>query len=512
MQWNDGFEQATSEQPQYKQSKRCVAEYCDRIGTHKEAGVTRVTRDERDVQKLVTTFNSGIIRDPFHIPDDSPVEEAPLPLSNLATGVVLPDADSSRLLGFTESGRQNMETFISSRIESNKVNFWDPVKKLNIKAFSSVAKKITVKNQKEKSVSVNADRELFSRLLVSVKSREINLKEVLSYELCSVPIALAHPDGSLRETAKSTLMNLLEKEVTCKSSLPPSQLPTACLIDAMALIQMVKSAGSATFGLLAQKYEDIITSTLSQDGCTRVDLVFDQYRSVSIKAGERRKRGESSSLEVNIHNGSTPVPKQWAKFISNPKNKDNLAAFLCNYLSEQLPQRAPSQKIVLAGGFKDGTETLSLTQVSVGDEPNIRSDHEEADTRLLLNAKHAAIIHPRIVIQLPDTDVALLSIAHFGDLHCQELWFKTGLKDRKRYIPVHAIQFSLGQPLFKSLPAFHPLTGCDSTSAFSGIGKKKAWKMLLKQEQMHRDLSRLGENPSIQEQAQKVVESFICSI
>ena len=154
----------------------CGIENCDRIGTHKEAGVTRVTRDERDVQKLVTTFNSGIIRDPFHIPDDSTVEEASLPLSSLATGVVLPDADSSRLLGSTESGRQNMETFISSRIESNEVNFWDPVKKLNIKTFSSVAKKITVKNQKEKIVSVNADRELFSRLLVSAKSREINLK------------------------------------------------------------------------------------------------------------------------------------------------------------------------------------------------------------------------------------------------------------------------------------------------------------------------------------------------
>ena len=115
-----------------------------------------------------------------------------------------------------------------------------------------------------------------------------------------MPISLAHPDGSLRKTTKNTLMHLLEKDVTCRSSLPTSQLPTAFLIDVMALIQMVKSSGSATVGELSQKYEDIVAST----------LIFDQYRSVSIKAGERSRRGESSSLEVNIHNGSTPVPKE----------------------------------------------------------------------------------------------------------------------------------------------------------------------------------------------------------
>ena len=63
-------------------------------------------------------------------------------------------------------------------------------------------KKIAVKNQKDMTVSVNADSERFGRLLVAVKNRDINLKEVLSYELCSVPISLAHPDGSLRKTTK----------------------------------------------------------------------------------------------------------------------------------------------------------------------------------------------------------------------------------------------------------------------------------------------------------------------
>ena len=155
---------------------------------------------------------------------------------------------------------------------------------------------------------------------------------------------------------------------------------------------------------------------------------------------------------------------------------------------------------------------MCLTSGSAVVEPNLRSDHEEADTRLLLHAKHAAATHPRIVIQSPDTDVAVLSVAHFSDLNCQELWLKTGVKDRLRYLPVHEIQASLGESLCRCLPSFHALTGCDSTSAFSGIGKKKAWKVLLTKEQMQRDLCTLGQNPAIHEPAQKAAESFICSL
>ena len=199
----------------------CGFENSTRIGTHKDTGPSRLARDEKDVQKLVESFSSGLLSNPFHIPDDIHDDSNPIPLSNLASGVVLPDADADRLMRATELGRQSMERFISSRVKSNETNFWDPIQKLKIKSFCSVAKTTVMStSQKEKISSVNADREIFGRLLVAAKHRDIDLKEVLSYELCSVPIALAHPDGTLRKTGKSTLMPLLEKDVSCPSSLP----------------------------------------------------------------------------------------------------------------------------------------------------------------------------------------------------------------------------------------------------------------------------------------------------
>ena len=60
--------------------------------------------------------------------------------------------------------------------------------------------------------------------------------------------------------------------------------------------------------------------------------------------------------------------------------------------------------------------------------------------------------------------------------------------------------------------SFHALTECDSTSALSGIEKKKAWNVLLKNEPIQQDLSKFGENPILLEVEQEVAESFICSI
>ena len=38
----------------------------DRICTHKEAVLKRVERAENDVQKIITCFKSGLMKDPFH--------------------------------------------------------------------------------------------------------------------------------------------------------------------------------------------------------------------------------------------------------------------------------------------------------------------------------------------------------------------------------------------------------------------------------------------------------------
>ena len=95
---------------------------------------------------------------------------------------------------------------------------------------------------------------------------------------------------------------------------------------------------------------------------------------------------------------------------------------------------------------------------------------------MLLHVAHAtAHGHHRVGIQTVDTDVVVLAVAQFQNLQMEELWIEFGVGKHYRFIPAHLIATSLGPEKAKALPFFHAITGCDTTSAFAGIGKGTAW-------------------------------------
>ena len=262
----------------------------------------------------------------------------------------------------------------------------------------------------------------------------------MSYELSPIPYALTHQDGSLRKTTKSQLADILEKLVEVSPQVQSSPNNTVYVIDGMAVIQMLKSANAATFGELAVKYYNFFTSAMSSRKCKSVHVVFDQYMENSIKSGERSRKGTCSTLEVLIRGPHTPVPKQWNKYITNPKNKTTLCDFITNSMCSLGKGKLPyNTKLVVGGGFKDGTRSVVITRDAHYDIEELRCDHEEADTRMLLHAKLSANPDTSMVIQSPDTDVLVLSVSHFSSIASKELWFRTSVKDRLRFVTVHDI-------------------------------------------------------------------------
>ena len=158
----------------------------------------------------------------------------------------MPDELSQSLLNAESLGAQEMKSFVNKRMHTSEVGFWEPLPKMKIKMFAVLSKKAKVKSADEKLVTVSADRNLFARLLIVSRSRDINLREVLRYELSSVPCALSHTDGSLRKTTKSVLLSSLEEEVQVLPGLPVDvvcELSTAYIVDGMAIVQMVRNAG-----------------------------------------------------------------------------------------------------------------------------------------------------------------------------------------------------------------------------------------------------------------------------
>ena len=168
-------------------------------------------------------------------------------------------------------------------------------------------------------------------MVVIARRREIDLENIFTYELASVPLSLAKLHGSLGKTAKSKLLQELERHGSNHPSPPPPPpLPWGKdhLMD-MALLQMLGHGKETTFGELTSKIFDVVHSLFSTSSFLRADIVFDRYDTEhSIKEMERQRRQNVSRYNMQISGSSIPVLKLWDTFMSSSTNIAELTKFL----------------------------------------------------------------------------------------------------------------------------------------------------------------------------------------
>ena len=110
---------------------------------------------------------------------------------------------------------------------------------------------------------------------------------------------------------------------------------------------------------------------------------------------------------------------------------------------------------------------------------------------MFLHAQYALNqLQGSIVINSPDTDVFVISLMVSEKIDAN-INFKTGNKNKARIISINKVKealkdkydvvVSVGLEIFtKALVSLHAFTGCDTVSAFAGLGKSKAFKIMAK--------------------------------
>ena len=142
--------------------------------------------------------------------------------------------------------------------------------------------------------------------------------------------------------------------------------------------------------------------------------------------------------------------------------------------------------------------------------PELRCDHKEADTRMLLHAKYAVDVekYDTAVIKCQDTDVFVMCLA-FG-YQFPQLVFSTGKSDKSRLINMTKACQQLSQNVASALLSGHALSGCDSTSAFHGKGKKKMFQLIVSNDRFHDVLMQFGKTFTVDEAVIERLQELIC--
>ena len=179
----------------------------------------------------------------------------------------------------------------------------------------------------------------------------------------------------------------------------------------------------------------------------------DQYPQISIKYVERATRSQKGVLKINIQSCDQKCPTQWQKYLSLGENKRDLVHFLFREWNQDC-NRPLLQNVMLFVCHGNQCQRL----IAAGDHvicvsiPELSTEQEEADTRILLHARHAALHGAtNIVIKSPDTDGVVLGSA-LSPKFPSTILFLTGTKQRTRCIDVTAIGRRLGRDVTEALP------------------------------------------------------------
>lgn len=202
-----------------------------------------------------------------------------------------------------KKGKASFDEFLKGLEEGQDCKFYHPIKRNNIDFFrqkpEASSKDLKLKNIKD-------DCQLFSKLFISCQSRECDLNDFFKHENQSYPASLSD-NGRLHPSQKSQLAQILEDKVTLAEKQPDAEV---IIIDGSALVNYIHPKISKTF----EEYATLEFVPKVQSYCSkysRIDLVFDVYKSSSLKAEARTKREFEGRQRVSEKGN---IPKKLAEF------------------------------------------------------------------------------------------------------------------------------------------------------------------------------------------------------
>ena len=220
-------------------------------------------------------------------------------------------------------------------------------------------------------------------------------------------------------------MHILEKlsgessgEGTRQTSTPEAEVQfKVAIVDGMAEIQSLdKPEWIKTCKHLAEHFHNHLFS--KHDETQGIRLIFDRYNvPSSLKSDTRTKRqGSEDPVYYRISDCTHIAKVPLKKLLSRTKTKAELTAFLAKKVKER--SQALRRQLDVARG-----KECEATHKDMG---YLQSDHEEADTKIILHALHVTADGAAdLTIHSIDFDVLVLAIRRSSDI-CLNTSFVTG--------------------------------------------------------------------------------------
>ena len=197
------------------------------------------------------------------------------------------------------------------------------------------------------------------------------------------------------------------------------------------------------------------------------------------------------------------------KFMLNNDNKTSLIKLVFKFIIDE-KQRSlctlDTEKIILSGD----DECITVTYDSTEENVDLKSNQEEADTKVILHAINVIRSGGDAVIRSPsgDTDIMVVALALIDDL--VKVYFDYCNGKCKKRMCLGAVGMKDEEK--KALVGFHSFTGNDYIPAIFRKGKKQCWSTMKSNESFLRAFTELGTDWDMTEQQVNAIEQYVCAL
>ena len=456
---------------------------------HHQEGLSAQARFQQQVKSVIDVIESK----------GNPYLDNFAELVTIDTRKVIDSSVAESLKKLENLGVQCYDRFRKDVLEDRIVSIDEPIKRNNLPLAKNP--RLVVKTKQSQQVRyLRMEVELFAKLWLS--TREPDRDKFFSHEHNPFPVALSDNGKMHFPSAKSDLLQCLHSN-TDETSVMPKHFDCAVLDGAAIVHFMAPDKKDTNFQDYAKKrFLPYLEAVLKWSD--RLDLVFDQYYDKSLKNAVREKRGSGIRYKVQT---KVKLPPKWSDFLFVSENKKELFHFLAREIEQH---KFETRKQV--------TVTMGSQVLTINSPPMQACTHEEADSRILIHILDGLEEgHNSFLVRTVDTDVVVICMAKFHNLVARypdiNVWIKLGSGTAIQNIHLNSLCKEHGESICQSVPIFHTLTGCDTTSSFKGKAKKSAWQAWKSYPAITPIFQYLSQNPffhmEIESSEFKVIQNFI---
>ena len=295
-------------------------------------------------------------------------------------------------------------------------------------------KKTKVSLQSKKLKSANNSINTLGSLYLSMFHRPNDIQELFIHEGQSYPLSLSDEGKLYIPTKKSDIITCIKAEET--AILKQFDMRDAIVLDGPVAVHSRPANTVSTFGEFAKQ---LFIPYLRSFGrrCHRLDVVWDKYDRMSLKNTCPEERGVGVQRQVGLN---IKLPSKFDNFLRNNENKMNLFKFLNEYVYANM--ELPEGKEV----FLTGDESV----ISMGTSRSMSaSNHEEADTRIVVHMVDALEGAISIEVVTTDSDIVVILTSLFHELSDTygsiEIFVSYGYGSSSKLLSINGICAKLGE-------------------------------------------------------------------